>query len=93
MRFKIKNNVDKLGTAGLFLTAVVSPCCFPIFAFVGAALGLGSLELLGGWTMLIFQAMVEHFLVVYHDHLRMRVNKLLHHVSMQVQISYLNHLH
>lgn len=58
MRFKIKNNVDKLGTAGLFLTAVVSPCCFPIFAFVAAALGLGSLELLGGWTMLIFQAMV-----------------------------------
>lgn len=58
MRFKIKNNVDKLGTAGLFLTAVFSPCCFPIFAFAGAALGLGSLELFGGWTMLIFQAMV-----------------------------------
>lgn len=58
MHFKIKNSVDMLGTAGLFLTAVLSPCCFPLFAFAGAALGLGSIELLGGWTMLIFQAMV-----------------------------------
>lgn len=58
MSFKIKNNVDKLGTAGLFLTAVFSPCCFPLFAFAASILGLGSAELFGGWTMLIFQAMV-----------------------------------
>jgi len=47
-----------LGTAGLFLTAIFSPCCFPLFAFVASALGLGSFELFGGWTMWIFQAMV-----------------------------------
>lgn len=50
--------IDKLGTAGLFLTAFLSPCCFPLFAFVATALGLGSSELLGEWTMWIFQAMV-----------------------------------
>ena len=55
---KIKNNIDKLGTGGLFFTALFSPCCFPLFAFVASALGLGSFELFGGWTMWIFQAMV-----------------------------------
>lgn len=55
---KLINNVDKLGTLGLFFTALFSPCCFPLFAFAASALGLGSFELLGGWTMWIFQAMV-----------------------------------
>ncbi len=55
---KIALSFDKLGTAGLFLTALLSPCCFPLFAFVASALGLGSFELFGGWTMWIFQAMV-----------------------------------
>lgn len=50
--------IDKLGTAGLFLTAFLSPCCFPLFAFVATTLGLGNSELFGGWTMWIFQAMV-----------------------------------
>lgn len=50
--------IDKLGTAGLFLTAILSPCCFPLFAFVATMLGLGNSELFGGWTMWIFQAMV-----------------------------------
>jgi len=54
----IKNNIDKLGTIGLFLTAIFSPCCFPLFAFGASALGLGSFELFGGWTMWVFQAMV-----------------------------------
>lgn len=58
MVFKITKNIDKIGTAGLFLTALFSPCCFPLFAFAAAALGLGSAELFGGWTMWIFQAMV-----------------------------------
>jgi hypothetical protein len=53
----IKNS-DKLGTLGLFITAIFSPCCFPLFALVTSALGLGSFELFGGWTMWIFQAMV-----------------------------------
>jgi len=55
---KLITNIDKFGTAGLFLTAIFSPCCFPIFAFAASALGLGSFELFGGWTMWIFQAMV-----------------------------------
>jgi len=55
---KLINNVDKLGTLGLFFTALFSPCCFPLFAFAASALGLGSFELFGGWTMWIFQAMV-----------------------------------
>lgn len=55
---KLIKNIDRLGTAGLFLTALFSPCCFPLFAFAASALGLGSFELFGGWTMWIFQAMV-----------------------------------
>ena len=51
-------NIDKFGTAGLFLTAILSPCCFPLFAFAASAFGLGSFELFGGWTMWVFQAMV-----------------------------------
>lgn len=55
---KLKSNIDKLGTLGLFVTALFSPCCFPLFAFGASALGLGSFELFGGWTMYVFQAMV-----------------------------------
>ncbi len=55
---KITKNIDKLGTIGLFITAIFSPCCFPLFAFIASALGLGSFELFGGWTMWVFQAMV-----------------------------------
>lgn len=51
-------SLDKWGTAGLFLTAVLSPCCFPLFAAAASALGLGSFELFGGWTMWVFQGMV-----------------------------------
>jgi MerC mercury resistance protein len=55
---KLTTNIDKFGTIGLFLTAIFSPCCFPLFAFGASALGLGSFELFGGWTMWVFQAMV-----------------------------------
>lgn len=55
---KLISNIDKFGTAGLFLTAIFSPCCFPLFAFAASALGLGSFEFFGGWTMWVFQAMV-----------------------------------
>ena len=50
--------MDKLGTLGLFTTALFSPCCFPLFAFALPAFGLGSFELFGGWTMWLFLAMV-----------------------------------
>jgi predicted ferric reductase len=55
---KLSNSIDKFGIAGLFLTAFLSPCCFPLFAVLASAIGLGSFELFGGWTMWIFQAMV-----------------------------------
>jgi hypothetical protein len=55
---KLNNNIDKLGTLGLFFTALFSPCCFPLFAFIASAFGLGSFELFGGWTMWIFQVMI-----------------------------------
>lgn len=63
---KFKNNIDKLGTIGLFITAIFSPCCFPVFAFIASALGLGSFELFGGWTMWIFQAMVIISLIGFY---------------------------
>lgn len=72
MKNNLINNIDKLGTGGLFLTAIFSPCCFPLFAFGASVLGLGSFELFGGWTMWIFQAMVLVSLVglfvSYHKH-------------------------
>ena len=65
-------NTDKLGTAGLFITAIFTPCCFPLFAFVASAFGLGSFELFGGWTMWVFQAMaiitIIGFYISYRKH-------------------------
>ncbi|MBK6628184.1 MAG: MerC domain-containing protein [Flavobacteriales bacterium] len=52
------SHLDRWGTAGLFLTAILSPCCFPLFAVAASAFGLGTFELFGGWTMWIFQTMV-----------------------------------
>jgi hypothetical protein len=54
----ISKSIDAMGVIGLFFTALCSPCCFPLFAFGASALGLGSFELFGGWTMWVFQAMV-----------------------------------
>ena len=54
---KISKDVGRIGVIGLFITAFFSPCCFPLFAFGASALGLGSFELFGGWTMIIFQVM------------------------------------
>ena len=76
MEFKLKNNIDKLGTIGLFITAIFSPCCFPLFAFGASALGLGSLELFGGWTMWIFQIMV--FISIIGIYISFRKHKCLY---------------
>lgn len=50
--------IDRISTIGLFITAFASPCCFPLFGVVLSALGFGSFELFGGWTMWIFQGLV-----------------------------------
>lgn len=55
---KIAANLDKIGTIGLFLAALATPCCFPLFGFLLAAFGLGSAELFGGFTGYIFQGLV-----------------------------------
>lgn len=53
----MKLQLDRIGTVGLFITALASPCCFPLFGFALTALGIGSVELLGSWTMYVFQGL------------------------------------
>jgi len=63
---KVKSNIDKIGVGGILLTALLSPCCFPLFAFIGSAIGLGSFEVFGGWTMWLFQGMVIVSLIGFY---------------------------
>jgi hypothetical protein len=35
--------LDRIGSIGALVTAIAAPCCFPLFAAVSAALGLGVL--------------------------------------------------
>lgn len=69
---KLTTNLDKIGTFGLFLIAIVSPCCFPLFAFTLSALGLSSVEFFGGWTEYIFEGLVFitliGFFISYRQH-------------------------
>ena len=53
----LTKNLDKWGVVGLFLTAIATPCCFPLFGFLLSAFGLGSAEVVGGWTEYVFQAL------------------------------------
>lgn len=55
---KLTANHDKVGTIGLFLAALATPCCFPLFGFLLAAFGLGTAELFGSFTEYIFQILV-----------------------------------
>ena len=50
--------IERVGVIGVFLTALTSPCCFPLFGVVLSAMGLGSFELFGSWTMYIFLLLV-----------------------------------
>ena len=47
--------LDRIGSIGFIITAIFSPCCFPLFGIGLTALGYGSFELFGGWTMYVFQ--------------------------------------
>jgi len=53
-----KAYIDKFATTSLFITAIFSPCCFPLYGFALSALGLGSVELFGGFTWYIFQGLI-----------------------------------
>ena len=55
---QLTKNLDRIGTIGLFVAALATPCCFPLFAFVLSTFGLGSAELFGGWTKTIFEILV-----------------------------------
>lgn len=69
-------DISRIGVIGLFITALFSPCCFPLFAFGASALGLGSVELFGGWTMWVFQVMVVISLAGFY--LSYRKHRCLH---------------
>ena len=68
----MKLQLDRIGTIGLFLAALATPCCFPLFAFALSALGLGSAELFGGWTEYVFEGLVLisliGFFIAYRQH-------------------------
>src|SRR5258706_16387951 len=49
--------LDKLGAIGAFLAAAAAPCCFPLFAIIAGALGLGSVQFLRGNAPVLIQAM------------------------------------
>ena len=56
----MKLPLEKLGTIGALLAAIVCPICFPKLALIGAALGLGALAPFEGW----FAAAAQVFLVL-----------------------------
>ena len=55
--------LDKFGAIGAILTAATAPCCFPLVAAVGAALGLGALQSVRSYVDYAMQAMVTLALV------------------------------
>lgn len=68
----MKIQLDRIGTIGVFLTIIMTPCCFPLFAFILSAFGLGSAELFGGWTEYVFEGLVlislVGFFISYGQH-------------------------
>jgi len=68
----MKLQLDRIGTIGIFIAALATPCCFPLFAFVLSAFGLGSAELFGGWTEYVFEGLILisliGFFIAYRQH-------------------------
>jgi mercuric ion transport protein len=52
--------LERSGTVGALVAAILCPICFPKLALIGAALGLGALAPYEGW----FAAAAQLFLVV-----------------------------
>jgi hypothetical protein len=48
-------SLDRLGSIGALVAAIAAPCCFPLFAAIGAAAGLGALAQFEGIVLYIFQ--------------------------------------
>jgi hypothetical protein len=49
--------IEKFGTGGALIAALACPICFPKFALIGAALGLGVFAPYEGWVALLVQAL------------------------------------
>jgi hypothetical protein len=52
---RLSSLLDRIGSAGALAAAMAAPCCFPLFAAVGAAAGLSALERYEGVILLVFQ--------------------------------------
>lgn len=50
--------LDKIGSVGAVLAAAAAPCCFPLLAAVGSALGLGVLQPYKGYSAYVIQGLV-----------------------------------
>jgi len=50
--------LDKFGAVGALLAAAAAPCCFPLLAAIGAAIGLGALESWRGYMDYAIQGFV-----------------------------------
>lgn len=50
--------LDRVGSVGALASAIAAPCCFPIFATVGTAVGLGILGRFEGPVLYAFQGFV-----------------------------------
>jgi hypothetical protein len=50
--------LDKFGAVGALLAAAAAPCCFPLLAGIGAALGLGALQAWRGYMDYAIQLFV-----------------------------------
>ena len=48
-------SLDRVGSVGVLIAAIAAPCCFPLFAAVGTAAGLGALGQYEGVILYIFQ--------------------------------------
>lgn len=48
-------SLDRVGSIGALIAAIAAPCCFPLFAAVGTAVGLGALGQYEGVVLYIFQ--------------------------------------
>ena len=76
----MKLQLEKLGTFGAVVAAILCPICFPKLALIGAALGLGVLAPFEGWFAVASQvflvvAALGH-LIIYRRHRNMGVPAL-----------------
>lgn len=53
---QVIRSLDRIGSAGAVISAVAAPCCFPLFAAVAAASGLGVLGRFESTVLYFFQA-------------------------------------